>query len=74
MGSAPGQGAQLHDADEAGQVEHLPLEVVAVAHAAQVEQLGPCTRRALRWDDMGQKCLTDARCMHTLRFEGSAWR
>ena len=49
MGSAPGQGAQLHDADEAGQVEHLPLEVVAVAHAAQVEQLGPCTRRALRW-------------------------
>ena len=46
MGGAPGQGPQLHDADEARQVEHLPLQVVAVAHAAQVEQLGSCTRIA----------------------------
>lgn len=43
MGEAPGERPELHDRDEACQVEHLPLQVLAVADAAQIEQLGACT-------------------------------
>jgi len=39
---APGQRPELLHRDEARQVEHLALQVLAVAHAAQVEQLGAC--------------------------------
>ena len=41
VGNAPGQRPELHDANEAGQVEHLALEILAVLHTAEVEQLGP---------------------------------
>lgn len=40
MHAAPGQGAQLHDGDEACKVQHLTLEVLSIAQSAQVEQLG----------------------------------
>ena len=46
MGEAPGEGPELHDADEARQIENLPLQVLAVADAAQVEQLCPCACKA----------------------------
>ncbi len=34
---APRQRPEFHDRDEARQVQHLPLQVLAVANAAQVE-------------------------------------
>ena len=37
--NAPGQRPEIHDRDETRQVEHLALQVLAVAQAAQVEQL-----------------------------------
>ena len=46
MGEAPGEGPELHDADEARQIEDLPLQVLAIADAAEVEQLCPCACKA----------------------------
>jgi len=40
---APTERPKLHDRDEARQVEDLPLQVLPVANAAQVEELGSCT-------------------------------
>lgn len=42
MRHAPVEGAELHDRDESSQVQHFALHVLAVLHAAQVEQLGAC--------------------------------
>ena len=39
---APGERPELHDRDEASQVVHLPLQVLAVPQPAQVEQLCAC--------------------------------
>ena len=39
MGASPGQRPKLCDAYKARQVQDLALNVLAVAHAAQVEQL-----------------------------------
>lgn len=45
VGGAPGERPKLHDGDEARQVVHLALQIFAVPHAAQVEQLGACIKR-----------------------------
>ena len=42
MREAPAQRPELHHGDEARQVQHLPLQVLAVADAAQIEELGAC--------------------------------
>ena len=47
MREAPAQRPELHDRNEAGQVQHLPLQVLAIADAAQVEQLGACAAAEL---------------------------
>ncbi len=44
MRLAPRQRAELLHGDEARQIEHLALQVLAIAHAAQVKQLCPCGR------------------------------
>ena len=61
MGEPPGEGPELHDADEARQIEDLPLQVLAVADAAEVEQLRPCVYKASQ----------SVACRHCSRF-GSA--
>lgn len=42
MVHAPIEGVKLHDGDEPGQVQHLTVHVLAIAHAVQVEELGSC--------------------------------
>jgi hypothetical protein len=35
--NSPAEGPELHDRYEATQIEHLPLQVLAMAHAAEIE-------------------------------------
>lgn len=42
VGHAPVERPELHDRNEARQVQDLPLHVLAILHATQVEQLGAC--------------------------------
>ena len=42
VGCSPDEGPELCHGNEARQVEYLPLEVFAIAHNAQVEELGAC--------------------------------
>lgn len=42
VGRAPAQRPELHDTDETAQIEHLPLQILAMPHAAEIEQLGAC--------------------------------
>ena len=44
VGGAPGERPELHDRDEARKVVDLALQVLAVPHAAQVEQLCACAQ------------------------------
>lgn len=61
MCHTPAEWAELHDRDEAGKVEHLALHVLAVLHAAQVEQLCACRHnKALSVSNSGRTALVPA--------------
>ena len=51
----PAEGPELHDRDKPGQVQHLSLHVLAIAHATEVEQLCACIQGT-----NSQSCSADA--------------
>ena len=59
---APTEGPELHDRNEACQVEHFSLHVLAILHPTEVKQLGACTGMPLHV--MGIQVLLQ--CMRSL--------